>query len=327
MSISATQLFAALDSQTRSRLFAHSNGKSVFLPEGSDPRIQEAAAFLISELGMKVVLGSEKDALRHAPQTLLLMEKKAHAKGKELSAALRSLASDVFFDAGRALEQGEVAAVVGGASVPTAHVIRAALATVGLSEQSKIVTSGFLMGLKSPTAGGQSLLLYADGAVMPRPTSSQLSDIGYLAANAFLNWTGITPHVAFLSFSTAGSAVHEEVTRVRAACEEFKKTHPEIFAEGEVQFDAAVVPEIALRKNKLSEVKGAANVLVFPDLNAGNIGYKMTQRLAGAEAWGPVMFGAAKPFSDLSRGATGLDIAHSVLLTLALAQVHPQSKF
>ena len=314
------QIFASLDSKTRQSLFESCRGKTVCLPEGSEPRVQQAAEYLRSEFSMTVQLGEMEQAKTRAPQTLLLMQKKASERGKTLPEALVQLAADVFFDAGRALECGEVDAVVGGATVPTAHVIRAALATVGLSSFSKIMTSGFLMGLPNTTAGGENLLLYADGAVIPKPTSEQLSEIAFLAAHAFSAWTGREPRVAFLSFSTAGSAAHEEVTRVRSAYDLFKRNHPQIAADGEVQFDAAVVPEIALRKNIRSEVMGQANVLVFPDLNAGNIGYKMTQRLAGADAWGPVMFGTAKPFSDLSRGATSADIVHSVLLTLALGK-------
>lgn len=310
--------FASLPDITKIFLANKARGKSVFLPEGNEIRVQQAAQILQAEFAVRVQMGSVERAIKNAPQTLELVTKNASARGKKVSEILKSYAEDVFFDAGRALAQGEVDAVVGGANVPTAHVIRAALATVGLAPSAQAITSGFLMNLKNPTAGNQKLLLFADGAIIPRPTSAQLAEIAFFAAHALQLWTGAVPKVAFLSFSTAGSADHEEVHKVRSAFEIFSARHPTVIAEGEIQFDAATVPEIALQKNKNSTLKGEANVMIFPDLNAGNIGYKMTQRLAGADAWGPVLFGSAKPFSDLSRGVTYADIVHSVILTLAL---------
>lgn len=310
-------IFATLPAAVRQALLTRAKGKTVALPEGSDPRVQAAATLLEQDLGVHVRLGSDALAKVGSERTVEIMAAVARSRGKILTEAGKAF--DPFYDAGAALAAGEVDAVVGGVVVPTAHVIRAALATVGLASGVNLITSGFLLALKTPTPGGESVILYTDGAVIPQPTSAQLSEIAWLGSRAFESWTGIPARVAFLSFSTAGSAEHSDAVKVRQAATLFSHAHPEVAAEGELQFDAAVVPAIALQKNPHSPLKGCANVFVFPDLDAGNIGYKMAQRLAGADAWGPVMFGAGKPFSDLSRGASALDIVHSVLLTLALA--------
>jgi phosphate acetyltransferase len=311
-------VFQSLPNEFRKKIVEKAFGKRVALPEGEDMRIQEAATILEREFSVKVRLGTAEFAERNRSTTLELMLKKAELRGKKLTEQQSSLASDSFYEAGAALERGEVDAVVGGAVQSTAHVIRAALATVGLKAQVRTITSGFLFALKQPTLGGQQALLYADCAVLPSPTSEQLVDIALLASESFSKWTGLDPHVSFLSFSTAGSAEHEDVLKMRNAAIKFRELYPNILSEGEIQFDAAVVPDIAVRKNSETKLQGKANVFIFPDLNAGNICYKMTQRLAGAEAWGPILFGTAKPFSDLSRGASALDIVHNVMLTLAL---------
>jgi phosphotransacetylase len=181
------------------------------------------------------------------------------------------------------------------------------------------MTSAFLLALQQQTAGGESLISFSDCAVIPQPTTDQLVDIAFLSQQAYESWTQRKPKIAFLSFSTAGSAQHAEVEKVAQASRFFQKNYPAILAEGEVQFDAACDPFIAMRKSPTGQVQGKANVFVFPDLNSGNIAYKIAQRLGGAQAWGPVLLGAIKPFSDLSRGASAQDIAHAAALTLALS--------
>lgn len=312
-------LLGSLPPETRATIFARARGRAVALPEAADARVTEAAALLSSEFGVRVFLPTEHDLRARSAETLAVMRAVALARGKDHSKVAEALGSDPFYVSGALLARGEVDAVVGGATVPTAHVIKAAIGTVGLEAGASLMTSAFLMALASPTAGGEGVLVYSDGAVIPQPTSAQLSDIAFLAARAYDAWTGREARVAFLSFSTAGSASHTDVSKVRTAWEAFRAAHPAIPSEGEVQFDAATVPSVAARKCPGSSVAGRANVLVFPDLDAGNIGYKITQRLAGAEAFGPVLLGAARPFSDLSRGATARDVVASALLTLALA--------
>jgi phosphate acetyltransferase len=253
-----------------------------------------------------------------AQLTASVLNASAARRGKAASEELLACKTDPFFVAGALLERGLVDAAVGGAVATTAHVLRAVLNTVGVQSQFPLITSCFLFQLCEPTAGGEQLVLYADAGVVPQPTESQIPHIAALAAAAFQRWTGREPRVGFLSFSTHGSAQHPDVAKMRTAAASFAAAHPEILSEGELQFDAAVVPDVALRKNPATRLAGRTNVFVFPDLDAANISYKITQRLAGAQAWGPLLLGCGKPFSDLSRGATAEDIAHIAILTLAL---------
>lgn len=310
-------LFESLQPSVRQHLLEAARGKIVALPEGNDPRIAEAA-IILQNAGVQVRLGSEALISQNRLKTRELLLSRAALRKKNIDAHIDSLELDSFFEAGAALANNEVQAVVGGATVPTAHVIRAVLGSVGLRPTIATLTSCFLFSLREPLASGDDVMLYADCAVVPQPTSEQLVDIAAVSADAFQKWTGRTPRVAFLSFSTKGSAQHSDVNKVHAAYEQFKAKYPEVLADGEMQFDAAVVPSVAQRKAPGSKIAGSANVFIFPDLDAGNIAYKITQRLAGAEAWGPILLGCAQPFSDLSRGASALDVAHASVLTLAL---------
>ena len=295
-------------------------GKCVVLPEIEDERVKRAADVLQNRYGVKVLLPKLSEIQTCKETTLQRLLDIAEKKGKDLARVSKASSEDPLYYAGVLLETGAADAVVAGATVATGEVIRAALATVGVNTTVPLVSSAFLMALQQPTAGGASLVVFADCGVNPQPNSLQLSYIAQQAAHAYLQWMGGEPKISFLSFSTKGSASHADVGKVREACEIFSQRNPTFLCEGEVQFDAAVVPEIALRKNPHSKIAGATNVFVFPDLDAGNIGYKIAQRLAGAQAFGPVLLGAAKPFSDLSRGATVEDIVGVALLTLALCE-------
>ncbi len=311
-------LFNEVPSNVRDNLYSKSKNKILILPEGEDPRIIKAAKILQNELHIQCILGSKEYGKNNKQKTLEIMHSLANKKGKKLSDKIELLSEDPTFAAGACLELKEADAVVSGCSVTTSHVIRAALNTVGLKKETKIITSVFLLALANPTPGGEILVAYSDCAVMPKPTSEELCSIAYLASNAYSDWTKNTSRVSFLSFSTLGSAVHAEVENVKQAFNLFSHNYPDILCEGEVQFDAACAPEVAKRKNPWSKIHGKTNVFIFPDLNSGNIGYKMSQYIGGAKAWGPILLGSAKPFSDLSRGATAEDIAHSAVLTLAL---------
>ncbi|MBX9839230.1 phosphate acyltransferase [Silvanigrella sp.] len=312
-------LFQTLSDSAKENIFTRAKNKRISLPEGEDERVIKAAEILKNELNIKCFLGNKNEAENNKQKTLDVMQKIAEKKGKPLSSKIEPLASDPTFEGGAKLYLGEVDAVVSGCVNSTAHVIRAALSTVGLKPQTKVITSGFLLALPKVTPGGESLVLFADCGVIPQPSSAELVDIAYLSQEAFAFWSGKTPFVSFLSFSTVGSAEHPDVEKVRNAYKSFVEKYPSIIAEGEVQFDTACVPSVAKRKNPDGKVQGKTNVFVFPDLDSGNIGYKITQRIGGAEAWGPILLGAAKPFSDLSRGASAEDIAHAVALTLALS--------
>jgi phosphate acetyltransferase len=316
--MSAQTLLGNLPAGIRSTILARAGTGRVVFPESADPRVQEAAELLQSQSAVTCILADPTVVAGLKDQTRGVIEQQAKDRGKPLPSDVSLLAEDPFFTAGAMLRLGLAEAAVGGAVATTAHVIRAALSTVGVDPQSPLITSCFLFKLREPTAGGEDVVLYADAGVIPQPSEDQLPKIAALAAKAFSLWTAREPRVAFLSFSTSGSAQHADVSKMCNAAAAFAQKHPEIVSEGELQFDAAVVPQVALRKNPSSRLAGRANVFIFPDLDAGNISYKITQRLAGAEAWGPLLLGTGKPYSDLSRGASALDIAHVALLSLAL---------
>ncbi|WP_161597678.1 phosphate acyltransferase [Fluviispira multicolorata] len=312
-------LFNTLNESAKENLFSRAKNKKISLPEGDDERVIKASEILKKELNIQCILGNIEEAKKNKNYTLQAMQSIAEKKGKALSQSVEVMSIDTTFEGGAMLARGEVDAVVSGCLNSTAHVIRAALNTVGLKSNTKVITSAFLLALPKPTQGGESLVLYSDCGVIPQPSSADLADIAFLSQEAFSNWAGKTPQVSFLSFSTTGSAEHSDVQKIRDAFKLFSEKHPQILAEGEVQFDTAVVPEIAKRKNPNGKVQGRTNVFIFPDLDSGNIGYKITQRIGGADAWGPILLGSAKPFSDLSRGASAEDIAHAAILTLALS--------
>jgi phosphate acetyltransferase len=194
------------------------------------------------------------------------------------------------------------------------------LHTIGLAPGIKTLSSCFLMTLPEFAEEKNKVFIFADCAVMPNPDAEQLASIAASSATTMKKLVGEEPKVAFLSFSTRGSAKHEDIDKVLAAFDIFKKNHPDIAADGELQLDAAVIPKVGAKKAPDSPVAGQANVLIFPDLDAGNIGYKLVQRMAGATATGPIIQGLEKPANDLSRGCSAQDIVDVSAIAVLLKE-------
>ena len=229
-----------------------------------------------------------------------LMENRKHKAITEQEAY--QILLDPLFFAGILLSEGNVDGCVAGNTSTTGKVIQAGLWTVGKEIGINTISSYFLMLFPD------KVLVYADAGVVPSPNPEELCDIAFTTAHSVKKVLGLNPKLAFLSFSTKNSAEHADVNKVRAAYSLFSNMHPEIEADGELQADAALVPEITQRKAPGSRIQGNANILIFPDLDAGNIAYKLTERLAGAKAIGPIIQGLKKPYCDLSRGCSVDDI-------------------
>jgi phosphate acetyltransferase len=319
------------------RLRARSGMRRIVFPEGDDARTLEAVARLVlGDLVRPVVLG-RPDAVRDAvashgadASVVDVIDPATDPRREHLAGVLHALRAhrgmtpedaaerlrDPLMFGALLVRERQVHGSVAGASRTTADVLRAAIWCVGTAPGIRTVSSAFYMVVPPFRNGGAAeVLTFTDASVVPAPTSEQLADIAAAAVAARRSIVGDAPRVAFLSFSTRGSAESESVARVRAAVERFRALGLDVPADGELQVDAAVVPSVAERKAPGSPIRGDANVLVFPDLDAGNIGYKLVQRLAHAEAIGPILQGLAHPCNDLSRGASAEDIVNVACIT------------
>ncbi len=302
-------------------------GRTVILPEGGDERTIKAALILKKEgIAEPVIVGtvnSVKDAAKGADISSLRIIYpedfgdrdifiKEHAgkralKGVSFETAKEEIMNELNFGA-MLLKKGYGDIAVAGAVNTTADVLRAGLRILGTKEGIRTVSSFFLMILPNGKFGKNGALFFADCAVIPDPTPEQLADIASATAENAKKLLDLEPRVAFLSFSTKGSAVTSHTEKIVNAVNILKNRTPGFLFDGEMQADAALVEEVGLKKAKGSPVAGKANVLIFPDLNSGNIGYKLVQRLAGAMAFGPILQGFSKPLCDLSRGCSAEDI-------------------
>ena len=309
-------------------------GKTLVLPEGQDPRVVKAANMIADEAIAKnvIVLGSAEE-IDKACAEAGVTERKFEAidylncdffqqyveqfcemrakKGCTMDKALKTMSDRIYFSA-MMVRNGKADALVAGSIASTADMLRAAFQCIGTAPGIKIGSSCFVMDLAAPAPNGENTLMFADCAVNPNPNADPLVDIALATAATYRSLFGKQPKVAFLSFSSFGSAEHELLEKVVAAAKLCKERvaaeNLDIIVDGELQADAAIVPSVAKSKAAGSAIQGDANVLIFPDLNAGNICYKLVQRLGKADAFGPVLQGLAKPMSDLSRGCSAEDI-------------------
>jgi len=224
------------------------------------------------------------------------------------------------------VQAGLADGLVGGAAIPTATVIRAGIQVVGVNPAHPVVSGAFVMLLCEALPAGQDVLIFSDAAVIPNPNAEQLAAIAITTAHTARAFLEEEPTIALLSFSTHGSAEDVAVYKVREALHLVRKYAPELQVDGELQADAALIPEISLRKAPTNTIQGKANILIFPNLDASNIAYKLVERIAGATALGVILSGLAKPVNDLSRGCTTDDIVNMVAVTaLQAAAQRPQS--
>ena len=324
--------------------------RKVVLPEGMDARVVTAACACVDrKIATPVVLGTpEEIAVAEASAGLSLTargirtidytqgdaeleeayleawnakeSRKPPEKQKiiDLAGAQKILRTKRIYFGGMVVKLGRVDGLVAGSIASTGDMLRAAFHTLGTQKGVKTASSCFILDLQNPTPAGDSVIAFGDCAVIPNPTAEQLVDIGLATAATYRDLTGNEPRVAYLSYSTKGSAAGDLVEKVQKAVELAKPKFAEagIRMDGEMQFDAAIVPSVGELKNPSGEIKGNANVFIFPDLQAGNIGYKIAQSLGGATAIGPNLQGLAKAMNDLSRGCSAEDIVGTICVTL-----------
>lgn len=321
------------DLQTR----AAARPAHIVLSEGHDPRIVAGAlAALDAGMGPITLIGAtdtvnallaQAGALGRAGITVEDPATSPHTqayaalyhdlrKHKGVSTAIAAQQSrDPLMFAALMVRNGDADGTIGGAVHTTSDTVRAALTMIGKAQDAAIVSSFFLMALPANHPSGRRAMIFGDCGLVIDPDAAELAAIAAQSAASCRQLLGDAPKVALLSFSTKGSARHEKVTKVTDALALLHAAHPDLPADGELQFDAAFVPDVGASKAPGSPVAGQANVLIFPDLDAGNIGYKIAQRIGGCDAIGPVLQGLAKPANDLSRGCTAADVTNMIAVT------------
>ena len=321
---------------------AKQNKKRIVLPESMDRRTFETAAEVLKDgIADLIIIGSKEEVEKNSeglditgativdpatnPKTAeyidLLVELRK-AKGMTKEAATDLLMKEYMFYACIMVKAGDADGVVSGACHSTANTLKPALQIIKTKPGTKLVSAFFLMEVPNCELGENGTFVFGDCGLNQNPNPEELAAIAVSSAESFKALVGVEPKVAMLSHSTKGSAKHADIDKVAEATKLAKEMAPELNIDGELQADAAIVPSVGASKAPGSNVAGAANVLIFPDLDAGNIGYKLVQRLAKAEAYGPMCQGIAKPVNDLSRGCSAKDIVGVIAITAVQAQMN-----
>ncbi|OHB29919.1 MAG: phosphate acetyltransferase [Desulfuromonadaceae bacterium GWC2_58_13] len=322
---------------------ARASLQTVVLPEGYDDRMVQAAGQIVKDGLARVVLLGSPDTLQKKATELgaslagvtlldpknspklgeyvdeLVQLRKKKGLSREEAEKLLTGEDNLYYGA-MMVRKGDAGGAVAGAYNTTGDVLRAAFQVVGTAPGINTVSSVFLMVTKTPEFGENGVICFADCAVNPNPDAQALAEIAVSTASSCKSFLGVDARVAMLSFSTKGSAKHEDADKVLKALEIAKGIAPDLQIDGELQADAALLPKVGAKKAPGSTVAGKANTLIFPDLDSGNIGYKLVERLAGAEAVGPIIQGLAKPVNDLSRGCSVDDIVSVSAITAVQAQ-------
>ena len=319
---------------------AKANKKTIVLPESMDRRTFEAAASVLAEdvanliiIGTPEEVSANSEGLDVSKATIInpfdsektqgyvdgLVELRK-SKGMTPEEAYKLLTTDYMYYACMMVKMGDADGVVSGACHSTANTLRPSLQIIKTKPGTKLVSAFFLIEVPNCEFGENGTFIFGDSGLVQNPNAEELAAIAISSAESFQALVGTEPKVAMLSHSTKGSAKHPDVDKVLEATRIAKETAPDLKLDGELQLDAAIVPSVGSSKAPGSNVAGQANVLIFPDLDAGNIGYKLAQRLAKAEAYGPLCQGIAKPVNDLSRGCSASDIAGVIAITAVQAQ-------
>ena len=309
-----------MDIVTKLRNQAKSRLKTIVLPEYEDERVLKACKIIEKEGIAKVLLLTEDKVCLKEKQRYIEEFYQMH-KLKDIGLErIKKLFEDTLYYAAMMTREGKVDGLVAGASHTTPDMARAAIRCLGVDERITIASSAFLMAVPDCPYGDEGNFVFADCGIIPDPSPRQLACIASSAAELASKLLGLNPRIAFLSFSTHGSAKIKSIDKISEALNLLKEISPGLLVDGELQVDAAIIPEVAKIKCPDSPIGGRANVLIFPDLEAGNIGYKLVQRLAKARAIGPVIMGLNKPCSDLSRGCSVEDIVDCTAVIAIRAQ-------
>jgi phosphate acetyltransferase len=299
---------------------ARSNPKTIVLPEYQDERVQEAAKIIEREKIAKVRILGPQDVDPGECERYVREYYELHKAKDSDIASVRRLFEDTLYYSAMATREGKFDGIVAGAVHTTPDMARACIRCLGVDERITIVSSCFIMVVPNCPYGEEGTFIFADCGIIPDPNARQLACIALAASELGRKVLNLVPRIAFLSYSTRGSAKGRGIEDITEGLKLLKEMAPGLLCDGEMQVDAAIIPEVAKIKYPDSPINGRANVLIFPDLEAGNIGYKLVQRLANARAAGPLLLGLNKPASDLSRGCLVEDIVDAVAVTAIRAQ-------